>query len=313
MGDIGEVSSVVKGSDSLSVEQQGRGQVGPMRRSQRLVDRQTRQTVVENQEITRKEDASIKKDATAASPDSWSRPRSQTRVPKHLANHELSSSPLVSESYSEIECDAGTTDNVENIYIGVEENEADEDELVSPSNVACSPPKKRPAGSGQTPSQLRTRGRRNSSSEGEGGQEGEKVVVVSGHGGTGIGQCEVCGAVLASDETLPEHWVSINLTTDGVCDICLEDENFFDRFKIHLLKSEDKDASHAMVNVKAELLENSDFNQTGVVINVKEEAHAEGRFVRNPFFSSSHGGSELWVSPPCRASTCQGLMRSSGM
>ena len=61
LGDICEVSSVEKGSDSLSGEQQGRGQVVPIRMSQRQ-DRETRQKIrAENQEIMR-----IRMDVTAA-------------------------------------------------------------------------------------------------------------------------------------------------------------------------------------------------------------------------------------------------------
>ena len=59
------ISSVEKGSDALSGEKHGSGQVGPMRRSQRQVDRETRQTMAkiraENQEIMGKENPSIGK------------------------------------------------------------------------------------------------------------------------------------------------------------------------------------------------------------------------------------------------------------
>ena len=80
---------------------------------------------------------------------------------------------------------------------------------------------------------------------------------------------------MASDETLPEHLVSIHMTTEGLCNICCKDsEDFFEHFKIHLKKC----ASHPMVVVKAELTENTDFNQTCV----KDEAI---RLVRNPFFA----------------------------
>ena len=50
------------------------------------------------------------------------------------------------------------------------------------------------------------------------------------------------------------------------------------------------------MTVKAELLENTDFNQTYLDMNmnentVKSETEEVGRFVRNPFYSSSSGGS----------------------
>jgi len=111
-------------------------------------------------------------------------------------------------------------------------------------------------------------------------------------------RCEACGAVLASDETLPEHLVSIHLTIEGLCDICGEDsEDFLEHFKIHQGKSNDYVAPSPMVTVKSELLENTDFNQSYLDMNmnentVKGETKEEvGRFVRNPFFSSSSGGS----------------------
>ena len=229
MGDISEVSTVEKGSDSLSGGQQGRGQVGSIRRSQRLMDRETGQSVeknrAENQDIMRKEDPSNRKDMIVAPPvrdrvrarggrlKGGSRLRRQTRVPRHLANQELSS------------------------------------------------------------------------------------------------RCELCGAVLASSETLPEHWVAIHLTSEGVCDICLEDsEDFVEHIKTHLGISDDKVASPPMVTVKAELLENSDFNENVV----KEEATEKvGRLVRNPFFSSSSAGSELWTSPQCGGSSSR--VNSPGM
>ena len=80
---------------------------------------------------------------------------------------------------------------------------------------------------------------------------------------------------MACGETLPEHLVSVHLTTEGLCNICREDSlDFFEHFKIHLKKS----ALPPMVVVKAELLENMDFNQTCV----KDDAI---RLVRNPFFA----------------------------
>ena len=122
-------------------------------------------------------------------------------------------------------------------------------------------------------------------------------------------RCELCGAVLASNETLPEHWVAIHLTIEGVCDICLEDsEDFEEHIKTHLGISDEKVASPPMVTVKAELLENSDLNDNVV----KEEATEKvGRLVRNPFFSSSSGGSELWTSPQCGGSSSR--VNSPGM
>ena len=76
---------------------------------------------------------------------------------------------------------------------------------------------------------------------------------------------------MASGETLPEHLVSIHMTTEGLCNICREDSlDFFEHFKIHLKKS----ALPPMVVVKAELIENMDC--------VKDDTI---RLVRNPFFA----------------------------
>ena len=373
LGDTSEVSSVEFGSDTLSEEQQGRGQFGPIRRSQRQLDRDTRQTEEirsENQEIMKKDDPSIGKELTAA-PNvrgrlrervgmmrggSRSRPRKRTR---HLANQELSSS-RVSESDSESDshcvgitkgkrrvmeeagqewkcppCLAGLETNSTDTVDAAEEYEApnisdinDEDfieEFLPPPNVASSSLVKTAAGSGQTASQPKTTGMNKSHSEGEGargeeegGQGGEKMNgdILMGRGRL----CEACGTELASVETLPEHLVAIHLSIQGLCNICGEhSEDFLSHFKCHLKKSSEKVDSNPMVMIKAELLENSDFNQTYFDLNeniVKEEAKV-GRLARNPFFSSSFGRSaatasnsmmELLVSP-----SCQGLVNSPGM
>jgi len=75
---LGEAGSevadeIVEASAAKGVEQQERKQVGPMRRSQRQVDRETRQTVekirAENQEIMRKEDPNMEKEVAAGPRD----------------------------------------------------------------------------------------------------------------------------------------------------------------------------------------------------------------------------------------------------
>ena len=127
LGDINEVSTAGESSGKVSetvskVEEQQEAKVGPMRRSQRQVDRETRQTAekirAENQEIMRKEDDSIKVKGPVVAAGrgktrgrggmmrggSRSRPKRETRVPRHLASQELSSPP-VSDSDSD---DAGS-------------------------------------------------------------------------------------------------------------------------------------------------------------------------------------------------------------
>ena len=283
-----EISSVEKGSDALSGEKHGSGQVGPMRRSQRQVDRETRQTVAkiraENQEFIGKENPSIGKGVIAGGRvkgRGWSRsrPRRQSRVPRDLANLELSSSRVSAESESE---------DPDKLFI---------DEFVAPPDVTNSSLKRTAACSVQTPSQPRPRGRRKSFYEGAGGggQEGGKVKgkIISCHLDMEMKRlCKACGATLAPDETLPEHIVSIHLTTAGVCDICGEDaEDICEHFKTHLEKSDEEVASQPMVTVKEELLLNGDFNQTLVV--KKEPNEEDGRMVRNPFFSPCSGGSNV--------------------
>ena len=117
LGDINEVpaagESSEKDSETVSqAEEQQEVEVGPMRRSQRQVDRETRQTAekirAENQEIMRREDDSKKevKGPVVAGRGksrgrggmmrggSRSRPKRETRVPRHLASQELSSPPV---------------------------------------------------------------------------------------------------------------------------------------------------------------------------------------------------------------------------
>ena len=68
--------------------------------------------------------------------------------------------------------------------------------------------------------------------------------------------CGACGAVLAPDETLPEHLVAFHLTIAGSCDICEEEsEDFLEHFKKHLKNNV---APHPMVTVKTEMLESLD-------------------------------------------------------
>ena len=69
---------------------------GPMRRSQRQVDRETRQTAekirAQNQEIMKKEDSKGKKSAAKSPPNrgrGGSRPTRQRKVPKHLADDDM--------------------------------------------------------------------------------------------------------------------------------------------------------------------------------------------------------------------------------
>ena len=221
------MQSTEKGLDSLSGEQQGR----PIRRSQRLVNREvkeTRETVekirAEFQEIMRKEDTS--KDVTAAPPAKGrvqgrggSRPGRQTRVPGHLANQELSSHKL-SESDSDRKSDAGSwaSEDDHDEFVAAEEDEApdenDEDftaNFVSPPIVAR-----------------------------EGGQKA----------------CDACGAGLALDETLTEHLVSIHLTREGLCDICGEDsEDFVEHFFSAHLGNELNNKEMRMVKIKVEVME----------------------------------------------------------
>ena len=116
-GDDGGSSGGEKGGGKVG------GQSGPTRRSQRQVDRETRQTAdkirAENQEIMRKEEP-VKVEESAAAGivvpkgkgrgrggmmRGGARPRRQTRVPKHLEDQELSS-PARKESQSGSESDS---------------------------------------------------------------------------------------------------------------------------------------------------------------------------------------------------------------
>ena len=220
------MQSSEKGLDSLSGKQQGRDQVRPIRRSQRLLTRETRETVekikAEFQEIMRKEEPATRKVVTAALPArgsvqgrGGSRPGRQTRMPRHLANQELSS-PKVSGSW------ASEDDPDMDEFVAAEENEDpdvnsdknDEDftaNFVSPPNVVR-----------------------------EGGQKA----------------CDACGAGLAPDETLTEHLVSIHLTREGLCDICGEDpEDFVEHFFTAHLGKELNNEEMRMVKIKVEVME----------------------------------------------------------
>ena len=105
-------------------------------------------------------------------------------------------------------------------------------------------------------------------------------------------KCEACGAVLAADETLLEHVVSIHLTMEGLCDICGEDsKDFVDHFKIHL-KGCKNPADLPMVLVKTEFIDKPDDNHNLInataITAVKTEVTDEndGRLVLNPFYIS---------------------------
>ena len=109
-------------------------------------------------------------------------------------------------------------------------------------------------------------------------------------------KCDVCGLMLAVNETLEEHEVSRHLTVDGLCDICGEDsEDFIEHFKIHLkIKSQELQLpSLGMLgNVVKEETMSVDDNQVvdSDSIEVKEEKgegseiKGGGRWVANPFY-----------------------------
>ena len=109
------------------------------------------------------------------------------------------------------------------------------------------------------------------------------------------GNCEACGADLASDETLMEHVVSNHLTIEGLCDICGEDsEDFVDHFKIHLVSCQNK-MKIPRVMVKQEFLDKPDDNQNYVgnkeasfntEASEENEVLAYGQWILNPYYSS---------------------------